>query len=211
MRSARLALLLVLSLVVGAVWVTVQSIRPPELSAVPTTPADGVRAQQKLYDLISQRRAPAHARGSVLLTEAELTVFLSHHLGQAAELPLKSTTVRLPGNGIVEFAGWIPLREILGEPPWSALADRLPAVWLDRTVWARLQARARLDGGEGTGRRRHLRLDVERFWLGRQRFPALMPRLLLSPETLRWLRWPVPDRVDALDVERGRVVIRTAG
>jgi hypothetical protein len=61
------------------------------------------------------------------------------------------------------------------------------------------------------GQRQFLRLDVERFYLGRTRLPAITHRLLLSPMALRLLSLPLPAGIDDVKVEQGHVVIRAGG
>jgi hypothetical protein len=85
----------------------------------------------------------------------------------------------------------------------------LPAGWIERPVWVRVRARAQIEPS-ATTRRRYLRLDVERFWLGQRRLPSLLPRLLFSPTTLGLLRWPLPAPVAEVRLETGRVVITTS-
>ena len=60
------------------------------------------------------------------------------------------------------------------------------------------------------GPRRQLRLDVESFAVGRQRLPARALRLLLDPAALGLLQWPLPEHVERVSIEPGRVVIRGA-
>ncbi|HET9491984.1 MAG TPA: hypothetical protein VFR64_19820 [Methylomirabilota bacterium] len=55
------------------------------------------------------------------------------------------------------------------------------------------------------GRRRYMRLRIERFWLGRRRLPAILPRLMLSPATLRVLHFRLPDSVAEVSLQAGRI------
>src|SRR5438093_1203073 len=64
--------------------------------------------------------------------------------------------------------------------------------------------------GDGVREQRYLRLDVRGFAIGRQGLPAVLLRILLDPRTLGVLRWPLPDSIEAITVEPGRVVIRLA-
>jgi hypothetical protein len=142
-----------------------------------------------------------------VLTEAEVEALLSRYLPAAAELPLTGIRLELPGGDQVEFAGQVPLRAVLAELPLAAGADLLPLRWLEHPVWIRLGARARTDIGP-TSQRRYLRLDVDRFWVGRRRLPALLLRVALSPLTLRVLQWPLPPSVEEIRLETGQVVMR---
>ena len=96
----------------------------------------------------------------------------------------------------------MPLRQLVSLP--------IPTSWLDRGIWLTIRARVTLEGNEEARDRRHLRLDVERFWIGRLRVPELMLRVLLDPTALRLLRWPTPESIDGLRIEPGRIIIQTA-
>lgn len=187
-------------------WGIVQAIRAPDIARAPTSAADGVRAQQKIFEIV--RRAGGGRPHAVSLSEREVNAFLGRHLTEAADLPLRNLAVRLPGDGRAEIAGQLPLSQLLGVAPLSALVGVLPQAWLDRGAWLTLRTRVTLEGG--ARERRHLRLDVERFWLGRLRLPEVMLRILLDPAVLRLLRSPLPEAIDGLRIEPGRLVIQAA-
>ena len=75
---------------------------------------------------------------------------------------------------------------------------------------SRAGAHARVEPGVTRRERRYLRLDVREFAVGRQGLPAVLLRILLDPRTLGVLRWPLPDSIEAITIEPGRVVIRLA-
>jgi hypothetical protein len=192
----------------GAVWLVGGLFEPSGPVSPSGTAEDGVSAQQKIYELsrapgssATRRRTP-----TVVLTENELNAFLSRHLAQAAELPLRDLSVRLPARDRMEISGRIPLRALLTEVAGGSVFDAVPASWRDRLLWVRLRGTPRLDAGGGG--RRYLRFDANGFWLGRRRLPTVSIRLLFSPLTLRLFRWPAPDSIEDLAVEPGRVVIR---
>jgi len=203
-----LTLIILLALAGAAAWGTFQVTRAPEIAGAPTSAADGLKAQQKIFDVI--RRAGSGRPHTVTLSERELNAFLRRHLGETAEMPFRNIAVRLPSDGHGEIAGQVPLRQLLGEPVLSALAAVLPAAWLDRDVWLTLRARVTLEGGDAPRDRRQVRLDVERFWIGRLRLPEVMLRVLLDPAALRLLRWPVPDAIEGLRIEPGRLILQSA-
>ncbi len=203
-----LTVIVLVALVGVTGWGIVQAMRAPDIALAPTSAADGVRAQQKIFEIL--RRAGSGRPHTVSLSEREVNAFLSRHLAEAADLPLRNLAVRLPGDGRAEIAGQLPLSQLLGVAPFSALAGVLPRAWLDRGVWLSLRTRVTLEGGEGARARRHLRLDVERFWLGRLRLPEVMLRVLLDPAALRLLRSPMPEAIDGLRIEPGRLVIQAA-
>lgn len=206
-----LTVLIVVALVAGSAWFCFRMLQEPAFPAVQATAADGARAQQKIFEVARRGAGRSGTNGEpVVLSERELNAFLSRHLAKAADVPFSDVGLRLAGGGIAEFKGRLPLRHLLTEPPLSALAGAVPAAWLERPVWLRLGARARIEPGTTRAQRRYLRLEVVEFAVGRQWLPAPLVRLLLDPPTLRVLRWPVPDGVEAVTIEKGRVVIRIA-
>lgn len=146
--------------------------------------------------------------GSTTLSEKEVARLLARELPVTGEVPLTGVTVSLPGDGRLEVAGRLPLRVLLNEGPLAGAVQLLPTAWSERPIWVRLRARARVESSAG-GLRRYLRLDVERFWIGRRRLPSLLPRILFSPTTLGLFRWPLPAPVAGVRLETGRVVITT--
>lgn len=206
-----LAVLILVALVAGSAWLAFRILQEPAFPVVPATAADGARAQQKIFEVV--RRGAGRDgtnREPVVLSERELAAFLSRHLAEATDVPFSDIGLRLAASGIAEFKGRLPLRHLLTEPPLSAFAGAVPTAWLERPVWLRLGARAHIEPGTTRAQRRYLRLEVIEFAVGRQWLPTPFVRLLLDPATLRVLRWPVPDRVEAVTIEKGRVLIRIA-
>lgn len=169
------------------------------------TPAPAASTSSKLSRLATEKSHP----GATTLSEREVARLLARELPATGEVPLTGVTVKLPGDGKVEVAGRLPLRALLNEAPLAGAVQMLPAAWTERPVWVRLRARAQIEPSAG-GPRRYLRLDVERFWIGRRRLPSLLPRILFSPTTLGLFRWPLPAPVAEVRLETGRVVITTA-
>jgi hypothetical protein len=189
-------------LVGGTVVAGLRMLSQPEIAIAPTSPSDGTRAQRKLFDLARQSR-----RGeTVTLTEAELNALLARHLVEARGVRLTSPSTRLVGDDRLELYAQTPLRQMLDEVSLAAVADVLPRAWQARLVWLRVGAQVRVESDS----RRQLRMDVDEFAVGRQRLPVPALRLLLDPATLGLLRWSLPDHVEAVSVEPGRVLIRTA-
>jgi hypothetical protein len=188
----------------GMIGAGVRMLARPAVATVASTPADGTRAQQKIFEVARRRPQDADAP-PVTLTEAEVNALLTRHLVEARGLGLTITSARLLGDDRVEMTGEAPLERLLAEISLGAVGRALPAKWRARPVGLR----ARLLVSAETAPRRQLRLDVETFQLGRQRLPAPALRLLLDPATLGLLRWPLPASVRRVTVEPGRVIIRT--
>jgi hypothetical protein len=183
----------------GTAWITVRSLQPPAVERVPFGPDDGPRAQRKLFGLA--RRNPP---GPVVLSEAEINAFVARHL-HPADLPLHEPVIRLRGEAAVEIAGSLPLGRLLRESPLAPAARMLPAAWLESPMWLTVTARPSVTAEP----RPALRLDVDRLKIGRQRMPSVALRLLLEPSSLRLTRIALPPDVEAVRVERGRVIIQT--
>jgi hypothetical protein len=192
--------LLVAGLLAGAAgWVAVRFLQTPAVERVAFDPADGARAQRKIFDVA--RRATA---GPVVLSEAEINAFVTRHL-DPADLPLRDVVIRLRGENDVEIVGAMPLGRLLRESPLTPLAGMLPGAWLARPIWLRLTVRASVV----TEPRHALRLEPRRLAIGRQRVPPTVLRLALDPSSLRLTRITLPPDVRDVRVERGRVVIQT--
>jgi hypothetical protein len=174
----------------------------PATPAILTTPADGSRAQQKLFDLARHRRGPAE---TVVITEAEVNALLNRHLVEARGVQLGAPSARLLGGDRIELTGYRPLGRILEEVSLSALSGLLPANWQERPVWLRIGAHIRIEERPP----RHLQLNVDALVVGRQRVPALALRLILDPGGVGLLRWPLSSHIESVTIEPGRAVIRT--
>lgn len=185
----------------GAVWALDRLLETPALPVATGTAEDGVRGQRKLLRLV---RGGSGA-GEVSLTEREINALLARHLAGARHVLLAAPVVRLPGHETVEVTGRLTLGQALEERPLRLLREVLPRAWRERPVWIFLRAHVEIE----TRPRRHLRLDVERFSVGRLPMPVIAARVLLDPGTLRLLRWPLPDEVRAVTIEPGRAIIRT--
>jgi hypothetical protein len=197
-----------MAVVGGVAWAGFQIVRAPDFIAPPTAKADGIRAQQKMFDFF--RRGSGGRARSMTLSEREVNAFLSRHVEETPDMPLRNLAVRLVGEGRGDITGQIPVRELLSVAPLSALAGHLPAGWLDHPLWLSLRTRVILEGKDGARDRRQIRLDVERCWLGRLRLPEIMLRVLLDPAALRLLRWQAPSTIDGIRIEPGRLIVQSA-
>jgi hypothetical protein len=201
-----LTVVLVSLLVLGAVWYGRGIFAHPAGSYEIGSPADGRRAQQKLFELAG-RVASARRdqkRITVTISEREINAFLARHVSD--QLPLAEGAVRFLGNGIVEITGRLPLRAVFGDSI-RGVATTFPEQWATQSVWLRLRGPLRLETGSGRADRRRLRLEVESFWVGRCRLPALVWTLLPEGPLLRATRWPISETIDSVVVEPGRLIV----
>jgi hypothetical protein len=203
--------LLVLGLgLVGAGWATLKMLQGPGLAPA-DLPSAGTRGIEEKVDRLAPSGGPGSSRRHTTLTfsQAELGAFLARQVGDATDLSISELRVVLPEANVAEIAARVRVRDVLKEPPLAAATHVLPQSWLERPVWLHLRGTARLEP-ETTGRKRFLRIDVQQFWIGRQRLPAIVPRLILDPGALRILRWPLPRGVEDVTIEKGRVIVRAA-
>jgi len=193
-------------LVLGAAWYGRGMIERTDASYEVGNPADGRRAQQKLFEL-SGKGAPSrrdHKSVSVTLSEREINAFLVRHVSDA--LPLADGAVHLVGNGVVEVMGRVPLRAVPGDSIGS-VTRALPQRWADQPVWLRLRGPLRLEAATARAGPRRLRIDVESLWVGNRRVPAAVLTILPEGPALRATRWAVSATIDAVVVEPGRLTV----
>jgi hypothetical protein len=198
-----LVVVVMVAALAGGTWLGFNTLRESRVPHPTATVADSQRAQEKIY-AIAARAAPRG--GSIILSESELNAFLSRNLEEAGDL--RDLRVDLREAPRARVAGRTRLDALLSEPPFASLRNVIPASWLARSVWIELTATPILVAREG--RRRVLRFEADEFRVGRQRVPTLLVRLLLDPGALRLLRWSVPETVEDVRVEKGRVVVRIA-
>jgi hypothetical protein len=192
---------LVALLVGGATAMAFRMLAAPDSEVPVTSAADGSRAQQKLFSLARHDRR----RATVALTEAEVNAFLDRHLVEAGGTRLSGLSVRLLGKDRVDLRAHTSLERVLGEVGLQPVAGVLPARWLGRPVQLRVAGRV---GVEDTASR-HLHLEVETLSVGRQALPAPALRLLVDPAAVGLLRWRLPEHIERVAIEPGRVVIQT--
>jgi|SoiMethySBSTD1v2_1073268.scaffolds.fasta_scaffold45133_5 hypothetical protein len=192
-------------------WVSSRLLQEPDVPAAMGSPDDGVRGQQKIFEIL--RAEPARRGGrahQVVMTEAELNQFLSKHLVEAARMPVTVGALRLRENGIVELKALLSVRDLVSASWFMPAATLAPSGWLERRVWLHLEAKTSLEVGTSRSLRRHLRFDVQRFAIGRQPLPGGFLRLLPSPGLQGLFRWRLPDSIEGITVEPGAVAVRVA-
>src|SRR5262245_37674780 len=125
-----------LALIGTSLWVGSRLLQEPDVPAAMGSPEDGVRGQQKLFDIL---RAEPGRRGGrphqVAMTEAELNQFLSKHLVEVGRMPVTVGAVRLRGDGVVEFKARLAVRDLLSASWLTPAATLAPSAWLERQVW----------------------------------------------------------------------------
>jgi len=184
--------------VAALAWGTTRALQRPDVRPVAFGPEDGVRAQQKIFEL-ARRGARS---GSVALTEAEVNAFVVRHV-DPNDLPMSEPSIRLLGDGVLQVMGRVSVRRLLEESPLAVVARSLPGRWREQTVWLTVVLNTRME----TEPRRTLRLEPRRLALGRQSLPVIILRIFADPASLRYTRIGLPGDASDVRVEQGRVVI----
>ena len=141
----------------------------------------------------------------IVLAEPQVRAMVSEHVPTALGVPVSGVAAGLPGDGVIQAAIKVPARSLVDRAA-PAAAHLLPGGWPAHPVWLVLTLKPHL-AGEAPGGRRHLELDVEAFRIGSRRLPVAALRGLLSSSRAERLRWPLPRGVEAVTVERGRLVL----
>jgi hypothetical protein len=189
------------------IWIGTRLTEPP-VSRGDQGDATAARlAQQRMAELVRPGRGP---RSPVEVSERELNAFLARNVVPGPDFPLRDLSVVLVGEGIVELSAAVPAGDLLLDSRPAGLSPWLPRAALDYPVWVTVRAGVRVEAPPAS-RRRYLRLDVERFTIGRQRLPLALFRLLPSPALLGLLRWRLPESIEGLGVEPGRLRVIPAG
>jgi hypothetical protein len=185
----------------GGVVLGVRLLALPDTEEPRTSAAEGSRAQQKLLALARRDRRA----GAVTLTEGEVNSLLDRHVVEAGGTRLSGLAVHLPGQNRVDLRARTTLGKVLDEAGLGGAATALPRRWQARPVLLRAVGQVRIDDTAP----RQLRLDLDAFYLGTQALPPAVLRLLLDPATAALLRWRLPEHVERVTIDPGRVTIQT--
>ena len=210
MGCLALLLILIVVLVGGAVAIYFAGslFEMPAIPPAEYAPADGYRAQQKLFDLARRGAGGSSQPEPVVLTERELNAFLARHLEESEGIPLSPLVVKLlPGT--IEVQGRTMLINLFQGFPFSLLADYLPASTLERPVWGTVSGTIQIHRRRSRTEREYGQLQVNEFSLGNQELGPWVLWLILGGKQQSLLRWQLPSAVDTITIEKGRVVITT--
>src|SRR3989442_14762595 len=100
--------------------------RVAALRRVISTPADGVNAQQKIYEMVGRGPGGKRTPRSVALSEQELNAFLARHLAEIADMPVMGAIVHLRVNDVFDLAILVPTRVLRAETPLNGILDLSP-------------------------------------------------------------------------------------
>jgi len=190
----------------SAVFLSSNIFGTPEVPPVAFSKSDGYSAQQKLYEIVQRQARRSSRQDPISLTEAEANAFLSRHLDEGA-VPLSPIVVRFKADEFV-VQGQTAARNLVQNPPFSWVLPYLPGRYLDRPIWVSVEGRITIAGsGESTGRSADVSLND--FALGRQPISPFFLYALMGPSGGGLFHFRVPGVVESIDVQGGRLVIRT--
>jgi hypothetical protein len=210
------ALLILLGIVIvgvaagGALFFSANIFDEPEVRTQSFSPADGYRAQHKLYEIVLRGGQRSERTDPIVFTEQELNAFLSRHLIDAAHLAFSPISVGLLPDASIEFRGRTTLRNLMQGFPFAQLVSALPRGSADQPLWVRVRGQLRLEQGTLHRDRAYGRFEVSDFALGTQPIGPWVLDLMLGHAGREVFHWPVPSVVRSISVEEGRLVVRTA-
>lgn len=201
-------ILVVLLAAAGILFLSANIYGVPEVVVTDFTRSDGYAAQQKLFEVLQRESGRSSRKDPIVLSDREVSAFLSNHLSRSAGLPLSPLSVRFTrGEALVQ--GRTPLRKLLQGPPFAQLLPYIPDQRLDRPVWVTLQGRLSVDSSIGSGAARYGKVSLTSLRLGKQPVSGWLLTIMMGPSSTYLLRWQVPPIVESIDIEEGQVVIRT--
>ncbi|HEY7139781.1 MAG TPA: hypothetical protein VIE44_06775 [Methylomirabilota bacterium] len=173
---------------------------PATSETVPADPQAGLRVQAMLAQLLLREAGLSSRREPLALTDAEVNAFLAQNV-QVRDAPIWPVRVRIEAGG-VEVGGPTTLERLTRQLIGSGPAGLLPRSVGGRPVW--VAARGRIEVAPG-GR---TEFQAESGTIGLQTVPvALLWRAVGGRPPA--LVWRMPRVVDRVELEPGRLVIRT--
>jgi hypothetical protein len=207
-----LAVLVVLMVIVmaalGLIFMSGNITSAPDTQPTRYSRADGLAAQQKLYEVVLRQSGRSSRQDPVVITEQEANAFLANHLAEAAGLPFNPIMVRF-ATGQLEMQGQTPLRNLLQGPPFAQLLPYISDSRLDHPIWVTIRGRIILEPKGVRGDRTYGRIELSNFQLGKQELGGWLLSLMLGPTSQRIMRWQVPAVVQEIEVQPGKLVIAT--
>jgi hypothetical protein len=204
--SVLVAVLWVLTLGGGALWVwsSIQA-APPLLPAGPSK-ADPAAIERQLAELKFRAGGQSTRVEPLVLGEPEVAAFLAGHLEDAG-LRLSPVRTRLRTTEIT-VQGQIPLGALLQGAPGAWLSSVIPRRSLDAPVWITLAGTIGLEAALGPRRSRYAQTTLIDSQVGRLSIPAWLLTTMACSRGASLLRWQVPATVERFEVGDGRLTIR---
>lgn len=192
--------------VAGYAFVSGNVFDVPDVKAPPVSRADGFAAQQKLFEIARQAgRSPRQE--PIVLTEREMNSFLAFHLAEP-RIPLDPVILRFT-RGYFEIQGRTPIRNLVQSTPFAQILPYLPTAKVDTPVWVTVRGTAAVEPVSPGSQRIVARLKLTEFQLGKQALAPALLTFLLGDTASRLTEISVPSSIDSIQIEDGRVIIRT--
>lgn len=204
-----LGILVLVVLVGGALLLSFSLAEAPKVSPIPFSKGDGHSAQQKLFEVVLRQSGRSSRTDPIVLSEREANAFLSHHLAEAAGVPMAPLVVRFE-RGLLFAQGQTPLRNLFKGPPFAQLLPYIPDKRLDQPVWVTVRARISLEDSGGSANR-YGTVTVTGLELGRQPVSSFLLYVTMGPSGAGLFRWRVPAVVENIQIEEGKAIIQTKG
>ncbi|PWU25543.1 MAG: hypothetical protein C5B48_00745 [Candidatus Rokuibacteriota bacterium] len=192
-------------LIGGAIFVAINVFGTPDLRPASFSSEDGDSAQQKLYEVLLRQSGRSSRKNPITLGEREANAFLSHHLAEAAGLPLSPLALRFE-RGQLLAQGQTPLRHLFRGPLLARLLPYLPDNTLDQPVWVTIRGKVGVDASTAT---HYGTVSLTEFELGRQRLSRVLLYVMMGPSGAGLFRWRVPSVVESIEISDGHATIRT--
>jgi hypothetical protein len=193
--------------VAGGLFLSVNIFLDPDVRPASFSKSDGFSAQNKLFEVVLRQTGRSGRTDPIVITEREANAFLSRHLEEAAGLRLAPIVVRFTRNEVL-VQGQTPLRSLLTGPPFAQVAPYIPGARLDQPVWVTARGHIVVEP-DTAGPVRHGRVELTELALGKQPVSSILLYVMMGPVASGLLRWQVPSVVRAVEIEDGRVLIRT--
>jgi hypothetical protein len=205
-----LMILLIVSGLAGAAFVVVAGniFAVPEVKGPAVSRADGFAVQQKLLEIVARQAGRSSRQEPIVLTEREINSFVANHLAESARVPLNPIVTRLTRDAF-EIQGGTALRVLLQGGPFAQIAPYLPAVWLETPLWITARGTISVEAAAPGSARTVARVRFTDLILGTQTLPTSVVPYILGPIAARLSEFPVPSAVEGVQIEDGRLIVRT--
>ena len=183
---------------VGVLWMVLAW--PDETGVVAPDPRAGLHVQSVLAQLFLRESGLTSRQDPLVLTAGEVNAFLAGHV-EVKDPPVWPVRVAIGPDG-VELGGATSLGRLVVGVFGSASTRMLPAVVAGHPMWITARGQiAVISPGRGEFR-------AHAAAIGRQRVPVAVLWRMLGGRPIA-LVWRMPRVVERVDVEPGRLLIRT--
>ena len=184
----------------GAVVLGLALAWPEEAGTTATDPRAALHVQSVLAQLFLREAGLTSRQDPLMLTAGEVNAFLAGHV-EVRDAPVWPVRVRI-GSDEVELGGVTTLGRLLEAGFGSGPTRMIPGFVAGRPVWISARGQIAVDSA---GRAEYL---THAATIGRQRVPVGVLWRTLGGRP-RALVWRMPRVVERIDIEPGRLLIRT--